>query len=104
MKTAINNKAIELKVEGLKDADVITLIRKDVKRHQDSIEQFKKGNRDDLVKKDIKANDIIKDVAPVMQGSGGGRPQMAQAGSKETSHLDKALKKAVQLAKEKLSK
>ena len=64
LKTAINNKAIELKVEGLKDADVITLIRKDVKRHQDSIEQFKKGNRDDLVKKEQAELEILKSYLP----------------------------------------
>ena len=64
LKTAINNKMIEQKVNELKDADVITLIRKDVKRHQDSIEQFKKGGRDDLVQKEEAELKILKSYLP----------------------------------------
>lgn len=64
LKTAINNKMIEQKVNELKDADVIVLIRKDVKRHQDSIEQFKKGGRDDLVQKEEAELKILKSYLP----------------------------------------
>ncbi len=48
---------------------------------------------DDLIKKGIAANIIIKQVAEDIGGSGGGRPQMAQAGSKQAVHLEKALKR-----------
>ena len=64
LKTAINNKMIEQKVNELKDSDIIALIRKDVKRHQDSIEQFKKGERDDLVKKEEAELEILKSYLP----------------------------------------
>ena len=64
LKTAINNKMIEKKVNELKDNDVIALIRKDVKRHQDSIEQFKKGKRDDLAKKEEAELEILKSYLP----------------------------------------
>ena len=64
LKTAMTNKMIEKKTDKLNDSDVITLIRKDVKRHQDSIEQFKKGNRDDLVKKEEAELEILKSYLP----------------------------------------
>jgi len=49
---------------------------------------------DDLVQKGIKANDIVGRVAPLFGGTGGGRPQMAQAGSKEPQQLEAALARA----------
>jgi uncharacterized protein YqeY len=64
VKAAISNKTIELKVNKLEDSDVIALMRKDVKRHLDSIEQFKKGGRDDLVKKEEAELIILKSYLP----------------------------------------
>jgi alanyl-tRNA synthetase len=39
----------------------------------------------------IKAGDIIKQVAPVIGGSGGGKPELAQAGGTLPGKLDEAL-------------
>ncbi len=58
---------------------------------------------DDLIKKDIKANTIIQEVAPIIEGSGGGRPQLAQAGSKNCSKLSKAIEKAKDLITKQLN-
>jgi alanyl-tRNA synthetase len=41
----------------------------------------------------IKAGDIIKHIAPIVGGTGGGRPDMAQAGGRDASKLDEALAK-----------
>ncbi|HRZ40718.1 MAG TPA: DHHA1 domain-containing protein [Candidatus Omnitrophota bacterium] len=57
---------------------------------------------DDLVKAGISAQDIVKTIAPVMHGSGGGRAQFAQAGSKETAYLPQALREAERLLTEQL--
>lgn len=46
----------------------------------------------DLIKKGFHAGKIVKEAAVHCGGSGGGRPDMAQAGGKETSKLDEALK------------
>ena len=64
LKAAVGNKTIELGKETLEDKDVILLIRKDVKRHQDSIEQFKKGGRDDLVSKEESELLVLKSYLP----------------------------------------
>ena len=45
----------------------------------------------------IKAGDIVKQIAPVVGGSGGGRPDMAQAGGRDASKLDEALEKVASL-------
>ncbi len=61
------------------------------------------GVTDDLIAKGIKAGDIIKEIAPIVDGGGGGRPQMAQAGGKNPAKIDGALKKALELIKAKLT-
>jgi len=43
------------------------------------------------IAKGLKAGDIVKMAAQVCGGNGGGRPDMAQAGGKDTSKLDEAL-------------
>jgi len=51
----------------------------------------------DLVKKGLHAGKIIKEAAALCGGGGGGRPDMAQAGGKDASKLDDALKLAEEL-------
>ena len=60
------------------------------------------GMTDDLVKKGLKANDIVKQIAPIVDGGGGGRPQLAQAGGENPKNIDAALTKAKEIIKEKL--
>ena len=43
------------------------------------------------------AGNIIKTIAVIVGGSGGGRPDMAQAGGSQVDKLDEALKKAQEL-------
>ncbi len=50
----------------------------------------------DLTSK-IKAGDIIKNLAPIVGGTGGGRPDLAQAGGRDASKLDEALAKVAAL-------
>jgi alanyl-tRNA synthetase len=45
----------------------------------------------DLVSRGINAGDIVKQVAGVTGGGGGGKPNMAQAGGKDKNKLDDAL-------------
>ena len=58
---------------------------------------------DDLIERGVRAGDIVKQIAPMVGGGGGGRPQMAQAGGKDPSKLAEALKQAKTLLSEMLS-
>jgi alanyl-tRNA synthetase len=60
------------------------------------------GMTDDLVQRGLKAGDVLKAIAPIVEGGGGGRPQMAQAGGKKPENIDDALKKAAELISQKL--
>jgi len=46
----------------------------------------------DLVAKGYNAGEIVKQVAKITGGSGGGKPSLAQAGGKDKAKLDKALR------------
>ncbi len=58
---------------------------------------------DAAVKKGAKAGDIVKAAATVCGGGGGGRPNMAQAGGKDASKIDEALKTAKETASKALA-
>ena len=47
----------------------------------------------DLVARGLHAGDIAKEAAQVMEGGGGGQPEMAQAGGKRADKLDDALRR-----------
>lgn len=53
----------------------------------------------DLVPKGFHAGNILRDVAKIAGGGGGGRPEFAQAGGKDASKVDEALGKAAELIK-----
>lgn len=49
---------------------------------------------DDFVHRGLNANDIVKAIAPIIEGSGGGKKQAAQAGGKAPGKVGEALEKA----------
>jgi len=61
------------------------------------------GITDDLVRRGLKAGEIVKAIAPIVDGGGGGRPQMAQAGGRNPGGIDEALAKAAELIKRRLA-
>ena len=54
----------------------------------------------DLVGKGVHSGKIIKEVAAILGGNGGGRPDMAQAGAKDATKVKEALDKAEALIRE----
>ena len=55
------------------------------------------ANFDDSVAKRVSAGDIVKEIAPIVGGGGGGRPTMARAGGKDPDKLPEALERAREL-------
>ena len=58
---------------------------------------------DDLVKRGLDANKIVKTIAKVVGGGGGGKPTLAQAGGKDPSRLAEALAQVPDLVASALS-
>ncbi len=54
---------------------------------------------DDLLEKGVHAGKMIKEVAAICSGGGGGKADMAQAGAKDPSKLDEAFAKIEELLK-----
>ena len=46
------------------------------------------------ITKTVKANELIKKLAPIIDGRGGGKPHMAQAGGSSPEKLDEVITKA----------
>ena len=59
---------------------------------------------DEAIKAGAHAGNLIKGIAALVGGGGGGRPNMAQAGGKNPDGIQAALKKAAEVLKEQLNK
>jgi alanyl-tRNA synthetase len=61
------------------------------------------GLTPDLVERGFNAGQWLKEVAPIVGGGGGGRPDFAQAGGKDPSRIPAALEKAIDIIKKRAS-
>jgi alanyl-tRNA synthetase len=52
---------------------------------------------DDLVGKGIRAGDLVREIAAITGGRGGGRPHLAQGGVEDPSKLDQALAQGLEI-------
>ena len=59
---------------------------------------------EDLTKRGLHAGKLVKGIAQVVGGGGGGKPTMAQAGGKDSSRLDEALAEVDGLVREAISR
>ena len=59
----ISSRTIENK-EGISDPEILTLLISLIKQRKDSIEQFQKANRDDLIKNEQSEIDVINQYLP----------------------------------------
>ncbi len=70
---------IEKKVKTLEDPDICQLLQRQIKQHRDSIEQFQKGGRQDLVDKETKELRILESYLPEQLSEGELRAVIAEA-------------------------
>lgn len=66
IQATITNEIIAKKATELVDEDVLTIIRRSVKQHKDSIDQFTKGNRMDLVQNEQAELTVLEEFLPTM--------------------------------------
>jgi uncharacterized protein YqeY len=64
LRAQLKNVAIDKKKDKLDDIDTIAVIKKQIKQRQDSIENFKAGNRPDLAEKEQNELNILKSYLP----------------------------------------
>ena len=64
LKAAIKNKEIEKRVKSLDEQDVVDTIQKQVKQRKDSMTEFEKAKRMDLVEKEKKEALILEQYLP----------------------------------------
>src|SRR5437867_7069299 len=64
LKSAIGYVQIEKKTDNLSDADVVSLIQKEIKKRRDSIEQYQAGNRPELAEKEQREIEVLEKFLP----------------------------------------
>ena len=64
LKSQLKYVLIEKKAAQLPDIDVITVIKKQIKQRQESIEQYSKGGRQDLADKETQEMKILQGYLP----------------------------------------
>lgn len=64
LRAKFSYEAIEKKKDRLDDGDCIAVIKRVIKQHQDSIEQFTKGSRLDLAEKEKQELEVLKAYLP----------------------------------------
>jgi len=65
---AIKQKEVDERIE-LSDSDVLTIVEKMIKQRRDSIEQFEKGGRQDLVEKEQFEIGVLQGYMPAAMSS-----------------------------------
>ena len=94
LRSAIKNAEID-RHGPLDDAGVISVIEKDVKRHRDSIEAFRKGNRPDLVAKEEAELQVLLSYLPQQMSReeviAAARAAIAEVGAKSPTEMGKVM-------------
>jgi hypothetical protein len=64
LRAEVLNTAVAKKKSSLDDAEVIAVVKKQIKQRQDSVEQFTRGARPEMAKKEQQEMDILKNYLP----------------------------------------
>ncbi len=97
-RAALKNAEIDAK-EALTDRDALGILRGMVKRHQESIDQFTKGGRQDLVDKEVEEMGVLQEYLPPELDDAtieaGVREVIAEQGVTDVKGLGKIMKPAI---------
>lgn len=64
LKSAIGYAQIERKNENLPEAEIVSIIQKEVKKRRDAAEQFRAGGRPELAEKEVKEITVLETFLP----------------------------------------
>lgn len=64
LRSGLKNAAIDKRKQSLDDSEATAVIKKQIKQHQDSIDKFKQGSRQDLADKESRELEILKSYLP----------------------------------------
>lgn len=64
LKSALGYMQIEKKTDALSDAEVVSVIQKEVKKRRDSVEQYEAGNRPELAAKEKQEIAVLETFLP----------------------------------------
>jgi uncharacterized protein YqeY len=98
MKSAVKLKEVE-KMKALEEAEVIAVLNTLVKQRKDSIEQFRKGGREELAQKEEAEIKIIEEYLPAAASEDDIRQAVAEAvqetGASSMKDMGKVMKAAL---------
>ena len=98
-KTALKNKQVELG-KALSDDEAIAVLRTLVKQRRDSVEQFRKGGREDLAAKEEAETEILQTYLPAAASDeeivAAVAAAIAETGASGPQDLGKVMKVAMQ--------
>ncbi|BER92208.1 MAG: uncharacterized protein PWP60_714 [Candidatus Atribacteria bacterium] len=60
----IKNKQIEKRTDDLEESEIIALLRKEIKKREESLEYFEKAQRKDLIEKTKREIEVIESFLP----------------------------------------
>lgn len=81
LKSAVKYHQVEKKLSEVNDNEFLSVVRKQIKQHRDSVEAYKQGGRDELVAKEQEELKILEEFLP---------PSMSEA------ELEKLVKAAIE--------
>lgn len=64
LKSQVKYREIDNREKPVTDEDVVEIIGKEIKKHEESIEMYRTGNREDLAKKEEEELKILKEYLP----------------------------------------
>ncbi|MCA9400330.1 MAG: GatB/YqeY domain-containing protein [Candidatus Omnitrophica bacterium] len=103
LRAQLKNVIIEKRADKLDDPDVISVIKKQVKQRQDSIEQYKAGGREDLVQKEQAELEILQSYLPEEMSDENLEEIVASAITETQAGSMKDMGKVIKLVMEKTS-